>query len=111
MFVLEVFADQRDSLIATYAIGLPSIVIIMSGIGALRSKVRNERKFYNIIMSIFALLFLMTVNVTCQVFFYYFDQVEGITAILQIFWGSLTVLAVTIPIDILSPIHEDDPHM
>ena len=50
MFVLEVFADQRDSLIATYAIGLPSIVIIMSGIGALRSKVRNERKFYNIII-------------------------------------------------------------
>ena len=111
MLVLEVFANHRQSLIATYALGLPSIVIIMSGVGALRSNIRPQRKFYNIIMSIFMLLFLMTVNVTCQVFFHYFDNVNGITSLLQIFWGCITILAVTIPIDVMSPLDPDDRHM
>lgn len=111
MLILEIFANHRQSLIATYAIGLPSVVIIMSGVGALRSKIRNETKFYNIIMSVFALLFLMTINVTCQVFFHYFEQLDGITALVQIFWGCMTILAVIVPIDILSPLHPDDPHM
>ena len=60
MLVLEVFANHRQSLIATYALGLPSIVIIMS-VGALRSNIRPQRKFYNIIMSIYA-TFSATVN-------------------------------------------------